>query len=123
MMAFLAYLCALVFFACAVTDGFGDVTTTPKYVSYNSSDLSYLSNGIQFQVQAIPDEPIAPETSSTDLPEMQWLARLYDHHGWDKRLDVLTNQRCKDDMESYVHHLRNGTLWAAKSEYILLTGT
>lgn len=114
-MSFSAYFCGLVFFACAVIVGFGDAAT-PKYVSYNSSDLSYLSNGIQFQVQAIPDEPIVPETSSTDLPEMQWLARLYDHHVWDKRLDVLTNQQCKDDMESYLHHLRNGTLWAAKSE-------
>lgn len=90
---------------------------TPGYVSYNSSDLSYLSNGIQFQVQAIPDdEPVVPETSSSVLPEMQWLARLYDHHSWDKRLDVIASAKCREDMETYVGHLRNGTLWAVKSE-------
>lgn len=93
--------------------------TTEPYVSYNSSDLSYLSNGIQFPAPTTEEtDPILEEVTQEDLPEMEWMNRLYDHHRWDQYLNVLSNTRCRDDMVTYLAALDNGTSWAAKSQYI-----
>lgn len=91
--------------------------TTPRYVSYNSSDLSYLSNGIQFPVPLSEEtDPILQEVIQEDLPQMEWMARLYDQHRWDQYLKVLSNSKCRVDMTSYLSALNNGTSWAAKSQ-------
>lgn len=90
--------------------------TTERYESYNSSDLSYLSNGIQFPVPTTEEtDPILEEVTQEDLPQMEWMSRLYDHHRWDQHLGVLSNTRCRDDMVTYLAALDNGTSWAAKS--------
>lgn len=92
--------------------------TTVPYATYNSSDLSYLSNGIQFPVPTTEEaDPILEEVTQDDLPEMEWMSRLYDQHRWDQYLDVLSNTRCRDDMVVYLAALDNGTSWAAKSQY------
>lgn len=93
--------------------------TTEPYGTYNSSDLSYLSNGIQFPVPTTEEaDPILEEVAQEDLPEMEWMSRLYDHHRWDQYLNVLSNTRCRDDMVVYLAALDNGTSWAAKSQYL-----
>lgn len=93
--------------------------TTEPYVSYNSSDLSYLSNGIQFPVPTTEEaDPILEEVTQEDLPEMEWMGRLYNHHRWDQHLNVLSNTRCRDDMIAYLAALDNGTSWATKSQYL-----
>lgn len=91
--------------------------TTEPYVSYNSSDLSYLSNGIQFPVPTTEGtDPILEEVTQEDVPEMEWMGRLYDHHRWDQYLNLLSNTRCRDDMITYLAALNNSTSWAAKSK-------
>lgn len=93
--------------------------TTEPYGTYNSSDLSYLSNGIQFPVPTTDEtDPILEEVTQEDLPEMEWMSRLYDHHRWKQYLNVLSNNRCRDDMIVYLAALDNGTSWAAKSQYL-----
>lgn len=88
----------------------------PPYIAYNSSDLSYLSNGIQFPVPKSDEvDPIIEELTDEDLPEMEWMGRLYNHHKWDQYLQVLSNDRCRADMSYYLMALNNGTTWAAKS--------
>lgn len=90
--------------------------TTEPYAAYNSSDLSYLSNGIQFPVPTTEEaDPILDEVTQEDLPEMEWISRLYDHHRWDQYLSVLSNSKCRDDLIVYLAALDNGTSWAAKS--------
>lgn len=89
----------------------------PPYIAYNSSDLSYLSNGIQFPVPKSDEvDPIIEELGDEELPEMEWMARLYNHHKWDQYLQVLSNDRCRSDMSYYLMALNNGTTWAAKSQ-------
>lgn len=92
--------------------------TTPRYTAlYNSSDLSYLSNGIQFPAPKSEEmDPVFEEILQEDLPRMDWMAQLYNHHKWEQHLKVLTNSRCRDDMLSYLVALKNGTSWAAKSQ-------
>lgn len=93
-----------------------DGAKTSKYVSYNSSDLSYLSNGIQFPIEVLPEQdPIIEEVLNENLPEMQWMAQLYNHHNWNKRLAVLENKKCRAELLDYLNNLSNGTLWAVKS--------
>ncbi|KAK9881174.1 hypothetical protein WA026_014522 [Henosepilachna vigintioctopunctata] len=88
--------------------------TTIRHV-YNSSDLSYFSNGIQF---AVPEQdlmnPIVGEVEHESLPDMEWLRELYDHHKWEKYAKILNNTRCKEDLMTYIKELYNGTSWATK---------
>ncbi|EEZ97339.1 nose resistant to fluoxetine protein 6 isoform X1 [Tribolium castaneum] len=81
---------------------------------YNSSDLSYLSNGIQFPVPASELHNPAVEEIFQDVSEVRWLAELFDHLKWAGKLKVLNETRCQTDLELYVEELLNGTSWAAK---------
>lgn len=87
-----------------------------EYVSYNSSDLSYLSNGIQFPA---PDSDgvitLRPTGVENQIPEMDWFAKLYNHHHWAGQISTLTNTECRKHMNEYVVALKNGTSWASKS--------
>lgn len=86
-----------------------------KTVLYNSSDISYLSNGIQFPVAASLE--IDSVDTSEKMPEMDWIRMLFDHHVWSERLELLKNNRCQEEIAAYVEHLKNGTSWATKSQY------
>lgn len=90
------------------------------YVAYNSSDLSYLSNGIQFPAPAAEEAGSVPEGAADkgDLAQMEWLGALYDHHGWGRHLGVLPDEGCKREMAAYLEALENGTTWAAKSQLL-----
>ncbi|KAK4881268.1 hypothetical protein RN001_004587 [Aquatica leii] len=89
--------------------------TTTKYVSYNSTDLSYLSNGIQIPVPPSNEEdPVIAELITEKFPDLQWLSQLYNHHTWKKRLTVLTNLKCRTHLSMYLDELQNNTLWALK---------
>lgn len=86
-----------------------------KITLYNSSDLSYLSNGIQFPV---PAQLEADAVQNDDkIPDIKWLTTLFDHHQWEKRLDVVKNKKCAEEMKIYIDNLKNGTTWAIKSQY------
>ncbi|KAF5270965.1 hypothetical protein FQA39_LY08268 [Lamprigera yunnana] len=88
--------------------------TSTKYVSYNSTDLSYLSNGIQIPVLSSgEDDPIIDEMVQT-IPDMQWLSQLYNHHMWIKRISVVENSECRSHLSIYIGHLQNNSLWAIK---------
>ncbi|CAH0559437.1 unnamed protein product [Brassicogethes aeneus] len=81
--------------------------------NYNSSDLSYLSNGIQFPVE--PSDlhgSVAGENLRT--AEMDWLHGLYDHLKWQKNLKALDEGKCREEMTVYILELLNGTSWATK---------
>ncbi|GJQ82042.1 hypothetical protein Trydic_g6918 [Trypoxylus dichotomus] len=86
-----------------------------KYVSYNSSDLSYLSNGIQFPAPN-SDDIITLQLPSKEnlLPEMEWFGKLYNHHYWGKQISVLDEENCQKHMNEYIVALKNGTSWASK---------
>nr|CAH7721180.1 unnamed protein product [Callosobruchus chinensis] len=84
--------------------------------TYNSSDLSYLSNGIQFPV-AESEVVSLLEHGGQNVTQQQWFAGLYDHHKWKlalDRVDEVDGIGCKRDMEVYLEELRNGTMWAVK---------
>ncbi|CAG9863934.1 unnamed protein product [Phyllotreta striolata] len=82
--------------------------------TYNSSDLSYLSNGIQFPANEGDVDAPAGDNSSENGSQFQWFSRLYDHHKWRNRLDGLDNPLCKSDMMVYLRELANDTTWAVK---------
>lgn len=86
-----------------------------KTILYNSSDLSYLSNGIQFPVPA-PLEIDSTDENDEKMPDLKWLSTLFDHHAWNKRLDTIDNHLCTNDMKIYLENLKNGTTWAIKSQ-------
>lgn len=102
--------------ACLATVS-SDPVTTVRY-SYNSSDLSYLSNGIQFPV-APSDLSSAQELvinhQNDKISEMEWISRLYDHFKWQQSLKSLNNSECQSDVATYIRALKNGTTWATKS--------
>lgn len=100
----------------------GGVSAATTRVLYNSSDLSYLSNGIQFPVPRF-DDPVLDEIEQEDLPDMEWMGRLYNHHRWERYLGVLPDGGCKMDMRRYLAALLNGTSWAAKSQSLSLVWT
>lgn len=109
---FICSVCILVIYLFVNSNG----ATTSKYVSYNSSDLSYLSNGIQIPVPILGEQDrIIQEFVNEDLPEMEWLSRLYDHHTWERRLSVIESANCKTHLSAYLSNLKNGTSWAVKS--------
>nr|CAI5848202.1 unnamed protein product [Callosobruchus analis] len=84
--------------------------------TYNSSDLSYLSNGIQFPV-AESEVVSLLEHGGENVTQQQWFAGLYDHHKWKlalDRVDEVDGIGCKRDMQVYLDELRNGTMWAVK---------
>ncbi|KAJ8983899.1 hypothetical protein NQ317_006703 [Molorchus minor] len=110
MSRFLFTFCATVVWC---TAGTTPEPTTVKY-TYNSSDLSYLSNGIQFPVAEADTQPSVAEDGQEHASEMQWLTALYNHHRWRKLLDNLENRECKDDMAVYLEELHNATSWAEK---------
>ena len=93
-----------------------------KY-AYNSSDLSYLSNGIQFPV---PDSelhnPVVEEVFQGNVSEVRWLVDLFDHLKWPRLMMNWNGTRCRRDVETYIQSLQNGTYWAAKSQYFLSIG-
>lgn len=86
--------------------------------SYNSSDLSYLSNGIQFPVPPSESQNIMAEDPSylDHVSVIRWLSGLYDHLKWGRLIKVLNNTKCRDDMTTYLEELQNGTSWATKSQ-------
>ncbi|XP_045468141.1 nose resistant to fluoxetine protein 6-like isoform X1 [Harmonia axyridis] len=110
-MRFFGFLCLLVTFCkCSLAE-----PTTIRYV-YNSSDLSYYSNGIQFPA---PENdfmnPIVGELENQEKqPDMLWIRDLYDHHKWVGYANKLNNTRCKKDLLTYISELNNGTSWATK---------
>lgn len=85
--------------------------------SYNSSDLSYFKNGIQFLVSENEIRDLSREDANVNISEIQWITRLYDHHKWWNNLVRIDISECKRDMITYLEELRNGTSWAVKSEY------
>nr|XP_023029377.1 nose resistant to fluoxetine protein 6-like isoform X1 [Leptinotarsa decemlineata] len=87
--------------------------TTVKY-TYNSSDLSYLSNGIQFPVAENEVQPLLNQDNFENVSQIQWFSRIYDHHKWRDHLGEVDNQKCKDDMITYLRELANTTSWAVK---------
>lgn len=89
---------------------------TQRTILYNSSDLSYLSNGIQFPVPAQLEADFAEDHEK--MPDLKWLATLFDHHGWSKRLEPLENRHCAEETRIYLENLKNGTSWATKSQYL-----
>ena len=91
-------------------------TSTAKYIAYNSSDLSYLSNGIQFPAPEPEDAAVIETSAPTNVSEMDWMVKLYDHHGWEDRIVRVDEPECEEEMSSYLKALKNGTLWAAKSK-------
>ncbi|XP_025833291.1 nose resistant to fluoxetine protein 6 [Agrilus planipennis] len=96
---------------------FGGVFSV-NFVTYNSTDLSYLSNGIQIPIaMASASDPVieeTPDSSAKRLPEMEWLRGLYNHHNWESRLHSVENINCRTDMRLYLNELNNGTTWAIK---------
>ncbi|CAH1155134.1 unnamed protein product [Phaedon cochleariae] len=86
--------------------------TTAKY-TYNSSDLSYLSNGIQFPVD-LEMQALVQQTDYEEVSQNQWFSRLYDHYGWWRNLRKIEDSPCKEDMAIYLAKLDNGTSWALK---------
>ncbi|XP_060525522.1 nose resistant to fluoxetine protein 6-like [Cylas formicarius] len=93
----------------------GSEPTTAKY-TYNSSDISYLSNGIQFPVFSERSDNLIVEYNGAEgVSEMKWFAGLYDQHNWFDRLDKIPEKTCKEDMAVYLFNLLNGTSWAAKA--------
>jgi hypothetical protein len=93
----------------------------PTRYSYNSSDLSYLSNGIQFPVPASElHNPLVEGVFQGNVSEVRWLAGLFDHLKWPQMGPKLNGSRCRRDVDLYVDELRNGTSWAAKSQYHFL---
>lgn len=46
---------------------------------------------------------------------IQWLSDLYDPLKW-KRIPGKLSENCKNEMDMFLHSLRNGSLWAAKSK-------
>ncbi|CAH1112271.1 unnamed protein product [Psylliodes chrysocephalus] len=110
MITFFVILCAfLIWFSSRVNSE----PTTSKY-TYNSSDLSYLSNGIQFPVAESDIEFLAEDSGAENGSQILWFSRLYDHHRWWNRLEKLENPLCKSDMMVYLRELGNGTSWAVK---------
>lgn len=91
-------------------------SSSKKTTLYNSSDLSYLSNGIQFPVPA-PLEANSVDDNDQKMPDIKWLTTLFDHHEWILRLKTIKNQNCSYDMTVYIENLKNGTSWATKSLY------
>ncbi|XP_072384024.1 nose resistant to fluoxetine protein 6-like [Diabrotica undecimpunctata] len=87
--------------------------TNVKY-TYNSSDLSYLSNGIQFPVDESDIEILGQDKIFSNGSQFWWFSRLYDHYKWWKRLEDLDNVSCRSDMMVYLKELVNGTSWALK---------
>ncbi|CAH1976900.1 unnamed protein product [Acanthoscelides obtectus] len=84
--------------------------------TYNSSDLSYLSNGIQFPVSDAEVVSLL-EHANDNVTQQQWFAGLYDHHKWKvglDRVDEVDGVGCNRDMRTYLEELRNGTMWAVK---------
>lgn len=79
--------------------------------TYNSTDLSYLSNSIQLPVTEIKRENVVENIS-----QIQWLSGLYDHHKWWNNLVGIDIPECRDDMIVYLKELQNGTSWANKSK-------
>lgn len=88
---------------------------TTKTILYNSSDLSYLSNGIQFPVPGLLEAGQADVNEK--MPDLKWLTSLFDHHMWENRLSTIKNEHCSQDMKIYLENLINGTSWATKSQY------
>lgn len=85
-----------------------------KYVSYNSSDLSYLSNGIQFPAPNTGDIITLQTSKENSLPEMEWFGKLFNHHYWEKQISTLRAEKCQNHLNQYVEALKNGTSWASK---------
>lgn len=108
-------LCMCAFSVLWCAPGILSESTTVKY-TYNSSDLSYLSNGIQFPVAESEILELTRD-NTTDESQFRWFSQLYDHFNWWPHLDKLKDPRCKDDMITYLKELRNGTWWALKSKY------
>lgn len=85
---------------------------------YNSSDLSYLSNGIQFPApeSEFPNPVVDEYFQDMKEPEIQWLAELFNHLKWSKYSSALNNSDCRTDLATYIDELQNGTSWATKSQ-------
>lgn len=88
--------------------------STEKFL-YNSSDLSYLSNGIQFPVSGMEIRALKQEDTPSNVFQIQWFTGLYDHHKWWNNLEGLSAE-CRNDMTVYLRELINGTYWANKSK-------
>ena len=109
---FLAVSVALVILCFTLTSS---EPTTVKY-TYNSSDLSFLSIGIQFPARScVSLGYMASYEDDERVGELKWFSGLYDQHRWLNRIGKLENQHCRTDMEIYIRNLHNGTSWATKS--------
>lgn len=85
-----------------------------RYVTYNSTDLSYFSNGIQFPgVQDLTHS----DNETQKLSDIEYLRKLFDHLLWNARLEYVENKQCQNDMSYYLKELKNSTLWATRSKY------
>lgn len=89
--------------------------TTINNNNYNSTDLSYLSKGIQIPADAQVNDP-DQGTEELSIADMKWFSGLYDQHQWLGRVLTLESKDCEENMEVYIRQLHNGSLWAAKSK-------
>lgn len=86
-----------------------------KNILYNSSDLSYLSNGIQFPAPSESAENNTRKEIPFNATVMESISRLFDHHVWEPRIFALPEGDCRKDLIVYLDNLKNDTAWAAKS--------
>lgn len=112
MKTYLVIVCATVMWCAARTTS----ETASVTYTYNSSDISYLSNGIQFPVAESEVQPLLGPDAPRNISEMLWLSGLYDHFKWWTHLNGLDNERCRKDMMIYLRELSNATSWATKSQ-------
>lgn len=84
-----------------------------RYVTYNSTDLSYFSNGIQFPGL---QELTSSDNKTQNLSDIEYLRKLFDHMLWNDRLKFINNTECREDMSHYLSELKNSTLWATRSK-------
>lgn len=57
------------------------------------------------------------ETLGKTANSIQWLSDLYDPLRW-KKIPGKLSENCKTEMDTFLHSLRNGSLWASKSKSI-----
>ncbi|XP_018574609.1 nose resistant to fluoxetine protein 6-like [Anoplophora glabripennis] len=110
MSKFVVLVCATVIWCAARTTS----ETASVTYTYNSSDLSYLSNGIQFPVAESEVQPLLGADIRQNITEMQWFSGLYDHFKWWTHLNGLDSKRCRGDIMTYLRELSNATSWATK---------
>lgn len=108
---------SLLFCVIVIVCGMDNSVLSLEKFTYNSTDISYLSNGIQFPVDEPEVRGPKREGTAANISQFRWFIGLYDHHKWWIYLEAIDTPKCKGDMAVYLKELQNGTSWATKSEY------